>query len=317
MNRRCSEKEVDLERGDTFSSATTEVEELPSPTSTVAPSTGDVEEDINQATGQTGRARRKQFTREWQFFPACERQTCMVLDYLAANLWAMYNDIELLERQNRESGSRDYTEHIPEGKFGEEKGKLMEQMAVETERYLSIFSKATIVWNQSAPHHRTVTDFKYWARDNIAHEPSLDVLCANNYKVLGPPPSTIDGIMHRVLETAMGWYYRISKPSSRSEDCIFFNCSYTVIALITHLIMILLALFFLVLPITLIYLLDLSKCFAVLLVVLFCLVFCLVFFVFGRLNTDHKFVLLFAYTGVMATLLSNLEAAGRAAATAA
>lgn len=69
------------------------------------------------------------------FFPACERQISMVLDYLAADLWTTYKEIEDLELQDRRRGGVDYQKHRSHGKFGEEKMKLMEKMMVDIERY--------------------------------------------------------------------------------------------------------------------------------------------------------------------------------------
>ncbi len=89
-------------------------------------------------------------------------------------------------------------------------------------------------------------------------------------------------------------------------DLVIFNWNYTTLRVIAHIAMIFFALAFLILPLSLVYLLKLTKVAAVSIVVLFCLCFCVIFFWFGTLNTDHKFILLFAYTGVMATLLSNM-----------
>jgi len=159
--------------------------------------------------------------------------------------------------------------------------------------------------NQASPTTRTVQDFRAWKYGNIASDPSDPALCAKNYRVLGPRPSVIDNMMHSVFQaTVEGYYQRFGKETDEIE---MIDLDYLTLSIIAHVVIISFALSFLVLPLTLVYLLDLSKGLAVLVVVIFCLCFCIVFFVFGRLNTDHKFIMLFAYTGVMATLLSNLE----------
>ncbi|KAK3353006.1 hypothetical protein B0T25DRAFT_198972 [Lasiosphaeria hispida] len=168
--------------------------------------------------------------------------------------------------------------------------------------------------NQSAPTHRTVSDFRWWALGNTVPYPSEHDLCANNYRLLGPRPSVIDSLMHSTFQVVTDRYYKYFPPpaDTTTEGLVIFNWSYTTLSNIAHLVIISFALAFLLLPMTLVYLLDLGKGLAVLLVVVFCLCFCVVFFVLGRLNTDHKFILLFAYTGVMATLLSNMTAGCRA-----
>ncbi|KAK3325810.1 hypothetical protein B0H66DRAFT_549438 [Apodospora peruviana] len=320
-----SEKELDLERGETFRPSTT-IEESPSTptfsTSTAVPSTtGEEEDDINEATGRTGSARRKQWTREWQFFPACERQVSMTLDYLAAGLWDTFRDIESLERQNRERGRHDYRDHRPDNEFGEKKAKLMDKMTADVERYLRIFSNAITVMNQSTPNVRNVNDYRWWAYSaNIPSEPSDHVLCASNYRTLNPRPSMVDTFMHSTFQVMAERYFKhvAKEPTSPTtqtgaapeKNILVFNWNYKTLRIITHLVIILLALIFLLLPLTLVYLLELNKVPAVLTIVVFCLCFCLVFFLFGGLNTDHKFILFLAYTGVMATLLSNLGAGG-------
>ncbi len=106
----------------------------------------------------------------------------------------------------------------------------------------------------------------------------------------------------------------VTNKTATAPEIIHFSWSYTTLSIVAHIIMIFFALTFLLLPMTLVYLLELTKGHAVSLVALFCLLFCLIFFVFGRLNTDHKFILLFAYTGVMTTLLSNMGTVGVAGA---
>ncbi|KAK0715828.1 hypothetical protein B0H67DRAFT_645522 [Lasiosphaeris hirsuta] len=238
----------------------------------------------------------------------------MALEYLAASLCNTFKDIEDLERENREEGRHDYKEHRPENKFGEQKGVLMEKMIADIERYVRIFSNSVTVMNQSAPTTRIVNDFRWWAFGNIAPRPAENAFCANNYRLLGPRPSVIDSLMHSAFQVATDRYYKYFHPPTDTTTAglpVIVNWSYTTLSIIAHIVIISIALTFLLLPLTLVYLLDLGKGVAVLLVVFFCLCFCIVFFVLGRVNTDHKFILLFAYTGVMATLLSNMGAGCR------
>ncbi|KAK5654138.1 hypothetical protein OQA88_7569 [Cercophora sp. LCS_1] len=294
---------VDLERGEMISPTSTEIPISPTVATEPYKESPD-EEHIDTVTGQTGCSRRKQYTREWMFFPACERQISLVLDYLAADLWAIQKELEDLESRNRSKMGLGYQMHRPGGDFGEKKGVLMEKLITGVERYFRIFNNGIAVMNQASPTTRTVDDFRAWACTKIAPDPSDPFLCAKNYRVLGQRPSVIDNMMHSVIQVVAERY---SQHFSKTDEVEMVNLDYAMLSMIAHVLIISFALCFLLLPLTVVYLLELGKGLSVVVVVIFCLCFCLVFFVFGQLNTDHKFIMLFTYTGVMATLLSNLE----------
>lgn len=59
----------------------------------------------------------------------------MVLDYLAAELWDIYKQIEDLELQDRNEKGLHHRMHKSDSKFGEKKEALMEKMTAKLERY--------------------------------------------------------------------------------------------------------------------------------------------------------------------------------------
>ncbi|KAK4166401.1 hypothetical protein QBC43DRAFT_313623 [Cladorrhinum sp. PSN259] len=311
------------------------------------------EEDITNATGQTGCARRRQASNEWRFFPTCEQEFCLVLGHCCHKVRRTRRAIEDLERRNREQGLNDYKEFLPDNEYGKEREKLMDQLAVELDRYASFFIQANTIMYQPAPHVRYVKEFRQWAYFHVTEDPEEDTCAAENYRVLGRPQSVIEGLIHDMYVKAMtvwyGFWYRflcklpLCYPSSRTnsssqaspsssstkgkngkeeneeaeeEEVEFTLINYSIFHFFSHLVVISLALIFLVLPLMLMYRLQLSLLGATILTAVFCFLFCVGSFVFpggGNVNTDHKFLLLFAYTGVMATLLSNLNEGCRVA----
>ncbi|KAK4232492.1 hypothetical protein QBC38DRAFT_462884 [Podospora fimiseda] len=277
------------------------------------------EEDFASVTGQTGSARRKTFSREWLYFAAGERQSSLVLDYWSAMSWKTYDDVVKLELQNREQGLKDYMEHRPNNEYGERKGKLMDQLTREVVNFLTVFSLANTVMNQHSPHAQYIQDYEAWACSNVTPNPFGPVLGVNNFRALGPRPSMIDALIHIMFKKVTFLYMRLAHRFRRhrvtaeqdtngeEQPPRQFLITVRTYQILSHLFIITLALVFLVLPLMLIYLLHMTSSVAVLVTAIFCLSFCVGSFVFGSLNTDHKFLLLFAYTGVMATLLSNLH----------
>ncbi|KAK4232494.1 hypothetical protein QBC38DRAFT_2631 [Podospora fimiseda] len=270
------------------------------------------EEHIDYVTGQTGNARRKTFCKEWLFFPAGERQFSMVIDYWHAKSSKTYKEIVELERENKRKGGKEYKRHAAENEYGRRKGELMERLSEEVERHLTIFSLAKDVMSQHSPHPEYVNDHYEWAYadDNITPGPLDHVLGVSNYRALGPRPSMIDSFIHRMFKQLFHLYVTTKQRLFRSEftkETIYI--APWVYRLISDIFIITVALMFLVLPLMIIYLMEeMSPRLAVSITAGFCLLFCVGSFVlFGSINTDHKFLLLFAYTGVMATLLSNTQ----------
>ncbi|KAK4457835.1 hypothetical protein QBC42DRAFT_31994 [Cladorrhinum samala] len=304
-------------------------------------------EDINTASGQAGCARRKQLSREWLFFPACEVEFCLVMEYWCYRARRTREAIEELERRNKELGREDYKHHLPDNEYGREREKLMNQLTMELEKYRDFFSQGNIIFQQPAPHVRYVNEFRQWAYTRVAHDPIDDECEAENYRVIGKPQSVIEGLIHDMFLASNRAYCRVRsilstilpifhlllllllnrgargshrhhQPHNPKEGHLkaaveFTVVNYSTFHFFSHLLVISLAIAFLIMPLLLMYLLNLSTPGAVVLTVVFCLTFCVGSFCFGgrnggaNVNTDHKFLLLFAYTGVMATLLSNLH----------
>ncbi|KAK3995903.1 hypothetical protein QBC44DRAFT_366286 [Cladorrhinum sp. PSN332] len=301
------------------------------------------EEHIDDATGQTGCARRKQASHEWLFFPACEREFCLVLEYWCYKARRTRLAIEELERRNKEEGREDYKKHLPDhadDEYGKEKERLMNQLTAELEKYRDFFYQANGIISQPAPQVRYVNEFREWAWTRVAHDPVDDSCAAENYRVLGRPQSTIEGFIHDAYITLTTAWYQVrynmfnnflvrvlcrrpkttnseenvaaegkEEQEGREEEAEFALINYSVFHVFSHLLIISLALTFLVLPLVLMYLLNLKILGGVVVTVVFCLLFCVGSFVFAgeNMNTDHKFLLLFAYTGVIATLLSKFH----------
>ncbi|KAK4166400.1 hypothetical protein QBC43DRAFT_313617 [Cladorrhinum sp. PSN259] len=308
------------------------VTEISSPGDEDVVEEGEQEEDIDSTTGQTGSARRKTFCREWLFFPAGERQFSMVIDYWHAKSAATFNDIVELERGNRQRGREDYKSHwieTDDPEYGEKKEKLMEQLTAQVEKHLTIFGLAKEVMSQHSPHHEYVNDYFQWAYDdNVAPNHFDNALGVNNYRALGPRPSMIDAMIHGMFKRVVHFgvkakqlllFGRAAEHQAEASATTSSSATTTTTTtqiyiapwayrLISHVFIITIALVFLISPLMLFYLLEMSFRMVVMMTAGFCLIFCVGSIVlFGSLNTDHKFLLLFAYTGVMATLLSNLQ----------
>lgn len=71
-------------------------------------------------------------------------------------------------------------------------------------------------------------------------------------------------------------------------------------------IVLLLALGTIIVPLGLLYLMTLSQVGAVTIALMFCALFCVGTFTFSDIQTDHKFLLVFAYGSIMAAFLSNI-----------
>ncbi|KAK4199691.1 hypothetical protein QBC40DRAFT_328398 [Triangularia verruculosa] len=142
---------------------------------------------IFEATGRTGSTRHKQNCREWCFFPACERQFSLVLDYWAAKSWDTYHEIELLEHHNRAQNLDDYKKRRPDNEYGKKKEELMERLTKETKVFLSTFNLANALMHQHSPSTTSVWEYRQWAHLRLAPspEPTDYFFAAENYKALG------------------------------------------------------------------------------------------------------------------------------------
>ncbi|KAK3344145.1 hypothetical protein B0T25DRAFT_556259 [Lasiosphaeria hispida] len=268
-----------------------------------------LEEDITAATGRTGAARRRQFSRDWQFFPACERQFSLVLDYLSAKSWAKYCEIEQLERKNRGQGLHDYKEHImmSDDEYGKKKEELMNEQIAIVEKYAQIFHSAIGIMNQHPPNVQHVNEYRLWASENASLDTSDYISDGDNYRSLGPRPSMVDSVLHSLFKTVESIRYsRRQKATNAGSGVVTVSWSSTTFRVLAHIFLVIFAFVFLLLPLALINFLNLGKGRAAVVILAFCLCFCIIFFVLGSLNTNHKFLLLFTYTSVMVTLLGNL-----------
>ncbi|KAK0705372.1 hypothetical protein B0H67DRAFT_382491 [Lasiosphaeris hirsuta] len=158
------------------------------------------EEDITAATGRTGAARRRQYSSDWQFFPACERQFFLVLDYLSAKSWAKFCEIEQLERENRGRGLEDYKEHMPANEYGKKKEDLMNGLITDMKDYSQISHSFICIMSQHAPNVQYVNEYRQWAPDNASLDSLDHISVGNNYRSVGPRPSMVDSVLHSVLK---------------------------------------------------------------------------------------------------------------------
>ncbi|KAK4232445.1 hypothetical protein QBC38DRAFT_279 [Podospora fimiseda] len=285
------------------------------------------EEHINDATGHTGCARRRQASREWLFCAACEREFCLAIDHWCYKLRRTRLAIEEHERRNREEGLEDYKEHLPNNEYGKEKERLMNQLTMELAKFGDLVCKFNGIMSQQPPRVRHLNDFRVWAWTRIADDPVDEPCGAENYRVFGRAQSTIEGLIVDAYLAITGAWYRVfynflprilyRRPATekmvvneeQEEKVEFSFLNYSIFHIFSHLFVVSLALIFLILPLVLMYLFNLTLLGGVVMTVVFCLLFCVGSFVFAgnNINTDHKFLLLFAYTGVMATMLSKFH----------
>ncbi|KAM7214459.1 hypothetical protein V8F06_010153 [Rhypophila decipiens] len=315
-------------------------------------------------TGRTGSARLRQMATELRFFPACERQLFMVLEYLSAKLWELQEELERLERQNREAHGEEYKEHQPDTEYGKQKEVLMKELTKLVKTYcplfpsvllagsrqslfccrleiadtylyspitVKIFQNANGVLSQPSPEVQYVNGYRKWASCHLSEDPADDHHAADNCRFVGPRPSSIDASFHSFLDFVSAlWPFqrrrkRENSSSSRDEEqayrggeekkdtrdgpsVIVVEHSNSLFRGFSHTVMILFAVVFLLLPFTLVSLINMSQLQTVLIIVSFCLAFFLVvIFLFGGLSTEHKFLLFFAYAGAMVTMLASIN----------
>ncbi|KAK0735684.1 hypothetical protein B0T21DRAFT_290138, partial [Apiosordaria backusii] len=173
--------------------------------------------------------------------------------------------------------------------------------------------------SQHSPNVGVVNEYRTWSWNKIAPDPSDGELAADNYRSLGPRPSTIDEFLHTIVKTSNNLLTRVKRLISSSPAntamapspvSIIHVLDYPTLHILSHLLVVVMAVVFFVVPLSVMYLVPMSRVGSVLVTISFSLLFCIGSFYFGGgsggLKTDTKFLLLFAYTSVMATLLSNL-----------
>ncbi|KAK0745177.1 hypothetical protein B0T21DRAFT_280959 [Apiosordaria backusii] len=171
---------------------------------------------------------------------------------------------------------------------------------------------------QHQPSTTSINEYRQWAHHRLAPtpDPTDYLFAAENYRALGSRPSMIDELVHSVVKNAYIIWTSFFSPQSRSDssgdltsltESIFID--YGILYVLSHVFITLLAIFFFVVPLTILYLVPMPVWATVVLAAAFSMVFCVGSFYFGGggLKSDHKFLLLFAYMSVMATLLSNLH----------
>ncbi|KAK4216758.1 hypothetical protein QBC37DRAFT_80649 [Rhypophila decipiens] len=292
--------------------------------------------DEDCLTGRTGSARLRQKALELRFFPACERQLFVVLEYHSAKLWELQKELELLERRNREAKGTEYKKHQADNDYGKQKDMLMKKLTNAVKTYFKIFQNANGVLSQPSPEVQYVNSYRQWASCHLSPDPADDHHAADNYRFVGPRPSSIDASFHSFIDSVSTfWPFQRTKreknSSKRDEEhgledgddhdnddndddddydggIIVVEHSNALFRCFSHSVMILFAFVFLLLPPTLVSLINLSQFQIVLIMVSFCLCFFLVIvFLFGSLNTEHKFLLFFAYAGAMVTMLASIN----------
>ncbi|VBB83924.1 Putative protein of unknown function [Podospora comata] len=274
------------------------------------------EENKDEALGRAKCALYKELCQEWCFFPALQAQFSLALDYWAAKVLGTFRDIKSLERENHAQGCHDYKEHRPDNEYGKKKEELAIRLTNELKEFSTLFNSANVIMHQHTPNGSMVSEYRLWSSNVVGSDSSDRELFAENYRALGPRPSMIDEFVHSVVKTsAMLWIrFRSYAACLRStKDCspgpVSIILSYTTLHVLSHLLVVVMAGVFFVLPLTMMYLVTMKKAEIVLVTITFSLLFCVGSFYFGGgrggLKTDTKFLLLFAYTSVMATLLSN------------
>ncbi|KAK4173449.1 hypothetical protein QBC36DRAFT_57403 [Triangularia setosa] len=297
--------------------------QTPSPLSTSATLQGtefelpEVKKNKDEALGRTKSALHKELCQEWCFFPALQAQFSLALDYWAARVRQTFQELESLERENYAQGRDDYKEHRSDNQYGIRKEELMNRLTSELKEFSTLFSSANSIMHQHAPNAGVLDEYRTWSSDVVGPDEADDELYAENYRAVGPRPSMIDEFLHSVVKMIARLWMRFKSYTTclRSAKLdppapVSITLSYTTLHVLSHLLVVFMAVIFFVAPLMIMYLVQMDKPGIVIVTISFSLLFCAGSFYFGGgsggLKTDTKFLLLFAYTSVMATLLSNL-----------
>ncbi|KAK0666690.1 hypothetical protein QBC41DRAFT_357938 [Cercophora samala] len=242
--------------------------------------------------------------REWLFFPACEAQFSFILDHWAAKSKETFQEVKELERENQAQGRDDYKKCVTDNDFGRKKQELVDRLTMECKELGTIFTLANTIMHQHSPSQTLTEQYHLWCWDKgLDPEYSGCGLPAEGYRSLGPRPSAIDDFVVSAAET-------LSKAASSVKTQTSFTMNYFTLRMLSHLFIVLMGAIYFVLPLIIMYMVPMDKTGSVVVTISFTILFCVGSFYFGGgsggLQTDHKFLLLFAYTSVMATLLSNL-----------
>ncbi|KAK0666685.1 hypothetical protein QBC41DRAFT_230015 [Cercophora samala] len=171
---------------------------------------------------------------------------------------------------------------------------------------------------QHQPSVTSVNEYRQWSyrRMTPTPDPTDYLFAAENYRAIGSRPSMIDELVHSFVKKSYVIWTSLVKflspkrrkphPSGLTES-IFLD--YGTLYVLSHVFITILAVLFFVVPLAVLYLVPMPVWATVVLAATFSMVFCVGSFYFGggSLKSDHKFLLLFAYMSVMATLLSNLH----------
>ncbi|KAK4172045.1 hypothetical protein QBC36DRAFT_364102, partial [Triangularia setosa] len=269
--------------------------------------------------GHIGNALQKRYCYEWRFYPALEAEFSFILNWWAAKAQGTFREIEELEHLNLKEGREDYKHYQTDNEFGRNKEELALRLTEEAGKYGELFYHANAVLNQHCPNVGSVNEHRIWSWKKIAPDSSDSELAADNYRSLGPRPSTIDEFLHAILKICIEVWTKAKQPlitrsssnnKSMASTPVSHKVGYTTLHILSHLLVVVMAVLFFVCPLSVMYLVPMSGVAHVLVTISFSLLFCVGSFYFGGgsggLKTDTKFLLLFAYTSVMATLLSNL-----------
>ncbi|KAK4651542.1 hypothetical protein QC762_602785 [Podospora pseudocomata] len=247
-------------------------------------------------------AEERQGCREWLFFPACEAQFSFILDHWAAKSKETFQEVKELEKETRAQGQDDYKKCLTKNALGRKKQELVDRLTMECKELGTVFTLANTIMHQHSSNQTltAILSLVGWDPEN-----SGCGLLPEGYWSLGPRPSAIDDFVVSAAETLSKAGSSI-KPETRKS----FTMSYPTFRILSHLFIVLMAVIFFFLLVIIMYLVPMKKIDSVMVPIAFSLLFCVGSFYFGGgsggLQSDHKFLLLFAYTSVMATLLSNL-----------
>ncbi|KAK4662841.1 hypothetical protein QC763_602785 [Podospora pseudopauciseta] len=226
---------------------------------------------------------------EWLFFPACEARFSFILDHWAAKSKETFQEVKELEKENRAQGQDDYKKCLTRNAFGRKKQELVDRLTMECKELGTVFTLANTIMHQHSPNQTLTEQYHLWCWDRgLDPENSGCGLLPEGYRSLGPRPSAIDDFVVSTAET-------LSKAGSSVKS---FTMSYPTLRILSHLFIVLMAVIFFVLPVMIMYLVPMKKIGSVMVTIAFSLLICVGSFCFGGgsggLQSDHKFLLLFA-----------------------
>jgi hypothetical protein len=192
---------------------------------------------------------------------------------------------------------------------------------------VSIFKNASFVLDRPKPktqHHDQLNNWIGWG--NLDQQVCAYMTDAAELRILGRRKSSIDEWVLGLPARYPGFFLFVCAPSllnvrpmlmlcaqrsmRKTRDCNGYRIEgFDVQRLVVfaRIIVLLLALGTIIVPLGLLYLMTLSDVGAVTIALIFCAIFCVGTFTFSDVQTDHKFLLVFAYGSIMAAFLSNID----------